>query len=144
MVSSVTFRMSNGLPLPRRCMCSLLLRYLGTFRSISAQENFDLHALAEIPFANDKVASRRVTPVHRVETSISALPSEFGIVVCPVLGCKSLLPFNEFGGLTLDELSLTFDWAKGRSRSHARHERGNGQEEFVESNHDGKVIELRL
>ena len=106
--------------------------------------DFDLHSLATVAFANDEVASGGVAPVHGVEPSVSALPGEFGILVCPVLRCKSLLPPHEFRGLTLDELGLAFDGTESGSRNDTSNERGDGQKEFVECNHGGYAVKLRL
>jgi len=94
-------------------------------------EDDGLHSLTTVTFANDEVAPQGVAPVHGVQTSVSALPSEFGILVRPVLGCKSLLPFHEFRGLTLDELGLTFDWTKSRSSNDTSNKRGNRQKSLL-------------
>lgn len=107
-------------------------------------KNDNLHSLPTVSFANDEVASGGVAPVHGVQASVSALPGEFGILVGPVLGRESLLPFHELCGLTLDELSLTFDGTESRSRNDTGNERGYGQEEFVECNHDGFVLQHKF
>ena len=93
-----------------------------------ALQIFNSHSLTHVTLANDEIASGRVGPVHRILTSISALPSKLGILVGPVLGSESLLSLHELRDLTLDELCVTSDRTKSRSCSDTGSERGDSQD----------------